>query len=584
MIGDQDKLVGTLPQENRTGSPALAGQPPAITGDTAPPLPTPQSGGAPGGGPALASASPASGSANIGAPLSNEAPDQQAGAGAISAKNDLDLVQDRGTPEEYWKKNISELGSRTALEMLGDAANAASHKTGKMANMDHEQLRRDGVKANEVFGVGNTRESQDRAVEGMVYQPMLVQLRSEVETGVTDEDEAVIRMAKTMAQVQGIEDDDDAAAILATARQRVSSDEEWEEPEAVFEQAEAADPREEAEDIEPEEAPVSGEGVHESEMSAVEVTNEMDELAAAKVSRDRQTQLNYEAERAARQADKDYNRDGKKDGLWGRFKNWWGKGKDDPNTSVDESIETYQDADGNWQTRDVEVTSFMGGMTRQELATFIFQWGASMMANADKGFGTAMGLSSAGALSAHQGRQATEEATAKSDAQQKIENQLKKQTADAATANAAAATTRADAYAEGVGAVRGGVGEWKREFYRSIGWSDEKIAQAAEGILTSEQLFDEVSADLRGQREKAQSKETMNLPDNVRQKITLPDGTKVPTADLTNAQIDDLATEAAKSSIEARGALSPASENAALPREPQDDFGAAMSQYGTNTP
>ena len=94
---------------------------------------------------------------------------------------------------------------------------------------------------------------------------------------------------------------------------------------------------------------------------------------------------------------KDYNRDGKKDNLWQRFKGWgsraWNKGKDDPLTPERED-----------QTE--EVTKFMGGMTRQELSMFLFEWGGLMMTNADEGFGGAMGAAGLGAMEGHRSRQA----------------------------------------------------------------------------------------------------------------------------------------------------------------------------------
>jgi len=173
----------------------------------------------------LAPASPGSGSANIGAPLSNAAPDQQAGAGANS-QNKMDLVQDRGTPTEYWSKNIKELGSMKSLDMIGRAANAASHRTGSQKDMDPEEVRRIGVKMNEALGIGNTRKEQDKAVEGIVYQPMMKQLRDEVKTGIADEDTATMRMAMTIAQVQGAETEDDLAKILLQARARIAGDDE----------------------------------------------------------------------------------------------------------------------------------------------------------------------------------------------------------------------------------------------------------------------------------------------------------------------------------------------------------------------
>ena len=252
-------------------------------------------------------------------------------------------------------------------------------------------------------------------------------------------------------------------------------------------------------------------------------------------------------------------------GVIGRSKEamvkWWKLGKDDPKTPNIDERET------------VQVTGFMGGMNRQELGMFVFQWGAMLMANSSEGFG-AVGTASLGAMQGHQGRQATETASALSAE----EMDIKRKNADSASRSADATVTRADAYAEGIGAVRGGVGEWKREFYRSIGWSDEKIAQAAEGILTTEQIFDEVSSDLRDQRAKASTESPM-LPDSARGKTRLPDGTEVPTSKLTEDQILMLATEASKKQVEARGALSPR-----MPPDPEDAFSSAMDKYGSDTP
>lgn len=385
MIGKQDPLIGTLPQKNETGSPALAGQPPTITGASGAAVPTPQ---VRPGSSALASASPGSGSASIGAPLSNEAPNQKAGAGA-----DLDLVQNRGTPAEYWQKNIGELGSRKTLQLHADAVKAASGKTAPQSEMDPEEVRRMGVKMNEAFGVGNTREAQDNAVDQLVYKPMANQIKNEVQTGTIDEDTGVMRMAMTMANTQGADTEEELEAIVETARETVAG---------------TGEKIEEAE-------PVAG------QEGAEEPANEWERLMAAGANKE---QIEYEKERSLR---------GKEDSVWGRMKEWWKKGKDDPNTTVDESVETYIGPDGKLATRPVQVTSFMGGMTRQELAMFVFQWGASMMVNADKGLGGAFGSASLGALDAHQGRKLASQEKEESRAQQMIENQLAQQQADAAT-------------------------------------------------------------------------------------------------------------------------------------------------------
>jgi hypothetical protein len=86
----------------------------------------------------------------------------------------------------------------------------------------------------------------------------------------------------------------------------------------------------------------------------------------------------------------------------GKVKDWWQKGKDDPNTEERED-----------QT--VEVTKFMGGMTRQELGMFMFEWGGLMMANSDQGFGAAMGQAGLGAVQGHRGRAAAEKEAALED-------------------------------------------------------------------------------------------------------------------------------------------------------------------------
>ena len=219
MIGQKDPLIGTLPAKQDARSPALTGQDSSITGASGAggigQMPaTPQ-------GSALAPAPSPGGNAQVGgAPLSsNEASIRQDGAGA-----DLDLVKDRGTPQEYWTKNMKTLGSAKALEFMGSAANAASGKTGQQADMDSEEVRRAGVQANEAFGVGNTREQQDATVEKLVYEPMTAQVKEEINVGVIDEDEGVMRMAMTMAQVQGADNEDELADILALARKRISGE------------------------------------------------------------------------------------------------------------------------------------------------------------------------------------------------------------------------------------------------------------------------------------------------------------------------------------------------------------------------
>jgi len=249
-------------------------------------------------------------------------------------------------------------------------------------------------------------------------------------------------------------------------------------------------------------------------------------------------------------------------------KEFWERGKDDPATEARED-------------KTEQVTSFMGGMTRQELGMFVFQWGGMMMANSDKGLGAAAGEAGLGALAGHQGRQTAAQEKEESKAQQIIENRLAQQKADADTKTADATMKRAEAYESGLNTPRGGVGEWKYALYKSIGWSDEKIAQALEGIMTTEQIYDEVSTSFRDEKASVARAEKMStLPDNMRAQTYLPDGTSVPTAKLTEAHIKLLATEAAKVQVEARGALNPRPQ----PPNAEDAFSAAMDKHGNYIP
>lgn len=54
--------------------------------------------------------------------------------------------------------------------------------------------------------------------------------------------------------------------------------------------------------------------------------------------------------------------------------------------------------------KDEQFTKFLGGMSRQEFGMFLFDWGARMMANADRGAGVAAGMASGGAMQGHLAR------------------------------------------------------------------------------------------------------------------------------------------------------------------------------------
>jgi len=463
----KDPLVGALPEQTNTASPALTGVPSSMTGGAGTNMIPPQS-----GQPGSALAPPPGNSTQVGgAPLSSDNADTRQGGAGV----DLDLVKDRGTPEEFHQNNVNEIGSAKAVDLANqtltqlDTSSGSEGFFGKMfggqeAGVSAEEARRQGTRINKALGM-DTEERARQIVNDSVFKPMIKTMRVELKDGVSDSETLMDRGAKVMANAGPT--DQDQKAIEANVD-------------------------------------TVAEGIGEKDKGKIKRAKEA--LVA-----------------------------------------WWQKGKDDPTE---------------------QVTGFMGGMNRQELGMFVFQWGALLMANSSQGLGPAMGAASLGAMQGHQGR----EATATAAEQQTIENRIAQQEADARSESAAADTKRAEAY----GKVRGGVGEWKYALYKSIGWSDEKIAQALEGIMTTEQIYDEVSTQVRKEKADAAAAEKMqSLPDNMRAQTQLPDGTSIPTAKLTEEHIKLLATEAAKVQTEARGALSP------QPRDPADDFGSAMDQYGT---
>lgn len=321
MLIKDDPLKGALPPApNTTGSPALAGQPPSITG-AQPNLPVPDMQGQ---GSALAPASPGSGSANIGAPLSNAAPEQQAGAGA-----NLDLVKDRGTPDEFHAKNLAEVGSERATSLAFEIIGGRNNSMG----VAPEDIRRQGARANASLGM-ETPEKAQQIVNEVVFKPTLATMRAEVDQEVISADDAGIRGTQLIANVNGAETEDDLKEI------------------------------------------------------AMEVHNE---TTGETIKKNKVEDLNW----------------------WGSVKKWWNKGKGNP---------------------DEQVTGFMGGMNRNELGMFVFQWGALMMANSSEGLGPAMGMAGMGAIAGHQGRE--------TQAQQSA---LEERKVAAAEMTAGAAQTRAEA-------------------------------------------------------------------------------------------------------------------------------------------
>jgi hypothetical protein len=96
---------------------------------------------------------------------------------------------------------------------------------------------------------------------------------------------------------------------------------------------------------------------------------------------------------------------------------------------------------------------------------------------------------------------------------------------------------------------------WATNFYRSLGWSDQQIAEVFSGARTPEEMYDSVYDDLMSQRQKAQADEKMNLPDNMRAKIMNENGDMVPVASLSNSELARLARKATQDALKERGAL-----------------------------
>ena len=169
-------------------------------------------------------------------------------------------------------------------------------------------------------------------------------------------------------------------------------------------------------------------------------------------------------------------KDVEKQSWWDGVKKWWDKGKNDPNE---------------------QVTGFMGGMNRNELGMFVFQWGAMMMAGSSEGFGAAMGGASLGAMQGHQGRKA--EAAGAALEERKVAAQ--EQTADAATMTAEAAKTRAGA----IGAGYQGKDKFLLDYYRSQDMSEKEIRDRLGGAYSPEKTYDLVAIDVADMVAKAKA-------------------------------------------------------------------------------
>jgi len=474
--------MGALPETEDPRSPALPAQTPALAGGAKTfPVPTTSAPGS-----ALSAPSPGGSAKGASAPLSQAGqPESQGGAGNSQAK-DPDLIRDRGTPEEYWAGNVKELGSAKSAELMAQAIEGSA-RTGKMGEVSEEDYRRSGVRTNEALNIG-TEEQQNEAIEGLVYKPYVTQTKAEIDKGIIEQEDGVVRVAQTMANVEGADNEDELREIVVTAKRRATGND--------------------------------------------------------------KAKLDTEGE--------DRN-------LWGRMKNWWQLGKDDPTTEARED-ET------------VEVTRFMGGMTRQQLGMFVFQWGALMMANADKGFGAAMGNANLGAMAGHQQRGVDAAALETASKQQEFDNTIKQQQADAQTMTAEAARDRANV--AGVGYQ--GKDAYLAQRFKAEGMTDSEINAILRGVEGTEVRAQKLQDSLNKMIEGA------GFTD-----VTQVGGASVKVRQMTGAQQKQWIVERLKSAAEAaeeydklqkRGGALPdptptPNTGGALPAAP-DAVGNALNRYG----
>lgn len=195
------------------------------------------------------------------------------------------------------------------------------------------------------------------------------------------------------------------------------------------------------------------------------------------------------------------------------------------------------------------------GMTRHEFSLFLWDWGASMMANGGEGLAS-VGMAGSDAMGAHRARIKEDQESALAATELKRTSGLEERAqvadtsrAESARINAEAARTRAESSAGGYQGEK----VYLEKIYTELGYSKEEIGQIFSGAQSQDAVMDQVFDDLRKQRARAQEKEKMSsLPDSMRQRITLPDGTKVPVAELSDDQIIEMSEGVATKVMDAR--------------------------------
>jgi hypothetical protein len=177
-----------------------------------------------------------------------------------------------------------------------------------------------------------------------------------------------------------------------------------------------------------------------------------------------------------------------------------------------------------------------------------------MMAGESMGTLGALGAAGSGALGALGERRAANEAKAVEDYKYGLERSDTEREFGLDERRVAADELRAKTAAQNAG--RPLLAQWQSDFYRQIGYSDEQIGEIIAGGKTPTELVSESVTAFRKEKQRIATEEgPMGSQVPGRHKTTMPDGTTVPTAELTEDQIRELATKAADGIIEAGRSL-----------------------------
>lgn len=219
---------------------------------------------------------------------------------------------------------------------------------------------------------------------------------------------------------------------------------------------------------------------------------------------------------------------------------------------INEKVSDKEGKKRKWAFRNV-----YNKIAPEEMGLFLIDFGLrAMMAGESMGTMGALGAAGSGALGALQQRREANEAKAVEDYKYGLERGDTEREFGLDERRVAAEEKRAETASTNAG--RPLLAQWQRDFYKQIGYTDEQIGEIIAGGATPQELIRESTERLYKEKERVAAKEGAmgaQLPASARQKTTLPDGSRVPTADLTPAQIRQLARDAAAGIVEDARAL-----------------------------